>query len=393
MKTHRSVLHNVSSLAIAGALSCALTTGAIAAQPRISQEGSVTVVTQPSETARVDTVDYVNAKPIELPVAYDYSEELATNDLINSLLFGSPSGQPGFSRGNRGDGKTSPVFLGIPNAAAADGEGVAPAAFGTSNRPFSTARADGATGTTNKTYPWRAAGRLFATINGGSGTCSASLIKKGIVVTAAHCVSKFGANQLYTNIRFVPGYKKGQAPYGTWAASQVRVLASYFNGTDSCAARGIVCRNDVAVITVAAQNGKYPGTSTGWYGYGWNGYGFTGSGLTHITQLGYPSCLDNGTLMERNDAQGVKTASQSDNTVIGSLMCPGSSGGPWLVNFGAAPKLTGTTAGTDPAANFVIGTTSWVSGGTGKEMGASPFLTTNIAALVNSACSATPAAC
>ncbi|MBA3562488.1 MAG: trypsin-like serine protease [Gammaproteobacteria bacterium] len=285
-------------------------------------------------------MDYVNAKPIELPVAYDYSEEQATNDLVESLLYGSPSGTPGFSPGSKGDGKTRPVFLGAPDASAADAEGVAPAAFGSSNRPFSTARADGATGSTNKIYPYRASGRLFATINGGSGTCSGSLVKKGIVATAAHCVSKYGANQLYSNIRFVPGYKNGQAPYSTWAASQVRVLAAYFNGTDPCATPSIVCKNDVAVITLGAQNGKYPGTNTGWYGYGWNGFGCTNSGLTHITQIGYPSCLDNGTIMQRNDAQGVKTASQSDNTVIGSL-----------------------------------------------------FLSTNISAMVNAACAATPAAC
>jgi V8-like Glu-specific endopeptidase len=268
-----------------------------------------------------------------------------------------------------------------------------PAAFGTNNRPFTAARADGATVATNTSYPWRAAGRLFATIGGGSGTCSASLIKRGLVVTAAHCVSNFGTGQIYTSIRYVPGYRNGQAPYGTWAAARVWVLPSYLNGTDQCSQRGVVCRNDVAVLTLAPQGGRYPGTSTGWFGYGWNGNGFTGAGLTHITQLGYPSCLDNGNFMERNDAQGSVSASMAGNTVIGSLMCPGSSGGPWLINFGLPSALTGTTSGAQASANFVVGTTSWVSSNAVKDMGASPFTNTNIVALVNAACAATPAAC
>jgi V8-like Glu-specific endopeptidase len=393
MNAHRTALHHLASFAIASIVSCTAATAAIAAQPGVAQQGTVTVYMVPAAPAGVDTMDYVSARPIELPVAHSYSPEMATNDLIEGLLFGVPQGEPGFSPGGFGDGKTRPVNLGNPAPYIPDSADVTPAAAGASNRPFSTARADLYKGTTSKTYPYRAAGRLFATINGGSGTCSASLIKPGLVVTAAHCVSKFGANQFYSNIRFVPGYRKGAAPFGSWNASQVRVLASYLNGTDPCSQSGVICRNDVAVITLAAQNSKYPGTSTGWYGYGWNGHGFTSSGLTHVTQLGYPSCLDSGNYMERNDAQGLKSASHADNTVIGSLMCPGSSGGPWLINFGLPSKLTGTTAGTYPDPNFVVGTTSWVSLNTNKEMGASPFLSTNIVPLVNAACAATPHAC
>ena len=74
-----------------------------------------------------------------------------------------------------------------------------PQEWGTTNLPFSTARADGFTGTTNKTYPFRAAGKLFFTENGGSFVCSASLIGKGLVVTAAHCVADFGKNTFHTN--------------------------------------------------------------------------------------------------------------------------------------------------------------------------------------------------
>src|SRR4029434_8739657 len=82
-----------------------------------------------------------------------------------------------------------------------------------------------------------------------------------------------------------------------------------------------------------SPTGDYPGTATGWYGYGWNGFGFTANGLTQITQIGYTVCLDSGFLMERNDSFGFQSVSSANNTIIGSLMCSGASGGAWVGNF------------------------------------------------------------
>ena len=217
--------------------------------------------------------------------------------------------------------------------------------------------------------------------------CSASLLKRGIVVTAAHCVANFGAKQFYTNWQFIPGYRNGIAPFGTWTASGATVLTSYRYGTDSCAVSGVVCTNDVAVLQMAPQSGAYPGTSTGWYGYGYNGWGFTPSGQTHITQIGYPAGLDSAAYMERNDSYGYKSAGNSNNTIIGSLMDGGSSGGPWIANFGYAPTLTGVTAGSYPNANIIVGVTSWgYTNSDVKQQGASPFLSTNIGTLINAVC-------
>ncbi|MFZ1427932.1 MAG: hypothetical protein WAS21_14300, partial [Geminicoccaceae bacterium] len=184
------------------------------------------------------------------------------------------------------------------------------------------------------------------------------------------------------------------APYGTWTARSATVLTSYFNGTDSCAVRGVVCQNDVAVITLNAQGGAYPGTTTGYLGYGWNGYSYNSSGQVLINQLGYPVALDSGALMERTDSQGFTSASNSNNTVMGSLQTGGSSGGPWAVNLGIAPSLNGTSFGTGANHNIVVGVTSWGYVSTAiKQQGASRFTTSNITVLVNAACSATPAAC
>lgn len=390
-----SYLKTVSSLAIASVLSYSAGTDVLAAQPGVSKRGTVTVYTVPrAKPGAGAEIDYVNAVPMELPIAAGYSEEQAQDDLVSALLESpQPLGKPGHSQGWEGDGKKRPVHLGVPAAPAVDADEVAPAAFGTSSLPFSTARADLNTGKTNTIYPYRASGKLFFVDGTESFICSASLIKKGIVVTAAHCVAAFGQNRLFQNFSFVPGYRNGAAPFGSWTAKQVYVLTTYLNGTDPCAQSGVICKDDIAVIALNAQGGAFVGTNTGWYGYNWNGFGFTGNGLTHITQIGYPGCLDNAALMERNDAQGMKSTGQSNNTVIGSLMCGGSSGGPWLVNFGTPPALTGTTAGTAATANTVVGVTSWQSSTSVKQMGASPFLNTNITTLVNTACAAFPVNC
>jgi V8-like Glu-specific endopeptidase len=328
---------------------------------------------------------------MELPSAPRRSDAEAREDLIHALTSPPVLGTPGHAPDARGDGTTSPVSLGVP----APASGVISDEFGTNNHPFSTARADLVPTATNTSYPYRAAGKLFFNIGSSTFVCSASLIKRGVAVTAAHCVANFGKKQFYSNWQFDPGYRNGTAPYGTWTVKSAIVLSSYLNGTDPCATAGVVCRDDVAVLLLnASGSGGYPGTATGWYGYGWNGYGFTGSGQTQISQIGYPVCLDNGALMERNDSNGFQSSSNSNNTIIGSLMCGGSSGGPWLVNLGVRPSLTGTAPGSAPGPNTVVGVTSWGFSNTGpKEQGASPFLSGNIVTLVKAACSAVPAAC
>jgi V8-like Glu-specific endopeptidase len=399
MSANKSNTNGALAWAAVSILACAVSTTAVAAPPSIQRVGSVTIATFPDvqPLSAGDPVDYVNARPLPLPIAAGFSEAAAQADLIAALASPAarPTSLPVFVRGSTGDGQARPVYLGKPNRGAIEDE-YAPQEFGTTNHVFSTARADGYTGSTNQIYPYRASGKVFFTKPGVSGTfiCSASLIKKGVVVTAAHCVSEFGANRFYTNFRFVPGYKNGNAPYGTWAARTVFVLTAYLNGSDPCSVAGVICRDDVAVVVLAPQGSSLPGTNTGWYGYGYNNAGFNPSGQAHITQIGYPACLDNGALMERNDSQGFKSAAHTNNTLLGSLMCGGSSGGPWLVNFGRRPTLTGTTSGSSPQVNTVVGVTGWGSTSTGpKQMGASPFLNTNIQNLVTAACNPNPAHC
>jgi V8-like Glu-specific endopeptidase len=275
---------------------------------------------------------------------------------------------------------------------------LAPQQFGTAGLPYTTSQVNAFGDDTDVHYPFRAAGKVFYNNQlGQTFVCSAALIKRAIVVTAAHCVAEFGARLFFSNWQFVPAYNNGQAPFGVSAARQAFVVPSWFDGTDPCAGGpGIACPNDVAVVTLnPLSGGDYVGSLTGWLGVGADGYGFTPSSTTQVTQLGYPSALDGGAVMERNDSLGYVDPSMSYNTIIGSLMTGGSSGGPWVLNLGRPPSLSGTNYGQAAEPNLVVGVTSWgvVAPDDVKAQGASPFASSNVFALLAAACTATPSAC
>jgi V8-like Glu-specific endopeptidase len=273
---------------------------------------------------------------------------------------------------------------------------VVPQEYGSaSDHPFTTSRVDLAGNTPSKSYPYRAAGKIYFNDGVDTFVCSGALIKKGLIVTAAHCVAEFGQNRFYSGWQYIPALSGKKKPYGTWLVTTAWVPASYLDGTASCSDPPVVCENDIAILVVKPKGKVYPGKMTGWFGYGWDGFGFTPTGLTLVNQLGYPTSHDNGLLMQRTDSQGFVSAVDSFNTVWGSRQTGGSSGGPELVNLGMASVLgEGVLPGVDADGNTVIGVTSWgYTDDVTKEQGASPFTSGNIPTLIDSACAAAPAAC
>jgi hypothetical protein len=231
--------------------------------------------------------------------------------------------------------------------------------------------------------PYRYTGKLWMRFGSSWFVCSASLVKKGVVVTAAHCVHNYGQGQagFANEVRFHPANYvsnvNGGGPFGYYTGATWRVPTPYFNGTDTCqsGAIGVVCNNDIATVTLNPKNGVYAGNAMGgWNGYAWNGYSYLATPVfgnhtvAQITQLGYPVALDGGAQMLRGDSYGKYIAlagangKQLRNTQLGSAMTGGSSGGPWIVNFGTVPAVTGGASLGNPAStqrNVIVGVTSW----------------------------------
>lgn len=358
-----------------------MTTGALAADD---------VVLKPAKSA---TIDYANAKAMPLPTATNAPATIAAATAKAAVA----SGPSGATAGFVGNGKTSPVTFPAPKTPVATDGGFSSQAYGTSKHPYTTALADASGLRVTSAYPYSAAGKLFFKEGTDSYVCSASLIKRGLVVTAAHCVMQYGSKTYYTGHVFVPGYYESgstaYAPFGQWKAAAIVAPSAYFNGTDVCAdgATGVVCQNDVAVIALKSQSSAYPGTKTGYFGYAYGTYSYADNKTAQITQLGYPVALNYGGRMERTDSTGFVDSTAVNNTVIGSQQTGGSSGGPWLVNFGMAPTITGDAgAGQEAARNRVVGVTSWgYTNSAVQEQGASLFTSTNIAALVSRICNST----
>lgn len=225
----------------------------------------------------------------------------------------------------------------------------------------------------SSTFPYRAVGRLTFSDGTGSYICSASLIRRSVIVTAAHCVQEFGSGaSFYSNWQFTPGYynagTKAVQPYGVWNWGQAVVAASWSSGSDT--GTGDARDNDLAVIVLQKdRKGEFIGDLTGYLGYGWNNPSFVSSSKTgnlavaEVSTLGYPCLLDACKIMQRTDGPTYLTqVGPALQYWQGSNFTGGSSGGPWVVNFKSQDPVfyNGAGAGVDPGL-AVIGVTSWGS--------------------------------
>lgn len=323
-------------------------------------------------------------KPIDIPPGriLPESEVLAAKPMVNRLR--SPDTSRVMAE------TSSEAYVGIPGVMTQDGPvdvlDSAQRAYGTFGVPYTTTRvqegAGPASGATNAnrlstTAPYRQVGKLTFTTQSGNAFCSASVIRRGIIVTAAHCYQDFGSNTAFTNFQFRPGHYGATGattaqlqPYGVWSPFRTARAATWASGTDrGC---GSARENDLALMAIRKDSqGRFIGDRTGWFGYGWNNYSFvtspkTGNLLTAaVSTLGYPALMDSGRIMQRADGPTYTTTLCSSPTKQlwqGSNFTGGSSGGPWVVNFSQVdPVLSGgAVPGTD-SIRAIIGVTSWGS--------------------------------
>ncbi|WP_132807427.1 trypsin-like serine peptidase [Tepidamorphus gemmatus] len=338
------------------------------------------MILAPDPGAAQSTRD-IAASPIRL------SDGLVPEAGLNGPLGRAASRMPlaGTAELERTAGTASGAVLpGAPGASASSGsdaEAGSPGreAFGLSTAPYTTARvAVGQLGPSNTkartpvtSYPYRATGKIYARWGSSWYVCTASLVKKGVLVTAAHCIHEFGNRDAgwADEVIWIPANitQNRNGPYGVWRALRMYVPDPYFDGSDTCTQSGVVCNNDIATIVLQRRNGRFAGNILGWYAYGWNGFSYRASAFlgntttVQITQLGYPAAFDRGYQMQRTDAVGWYVEDGDlRNTQIGSAQTGGSSGGPWLANFGTRPNVSAAASlGSASRSNVVVGVTSY----------------------------------
>ncbi len=271
--------------------------------------------------------------------------------------------------------------------------------------------------------PYRQTGKLFMDFGGALFVCSASVIESGLVLTAAHCVHDFGQGEagFADEVFFQPARHNDSLPYGTWNAVSIIIPSVYADGTDRCLpdAPGIVCENDVAILVMESQTNfrgaeQEIGDVVGQYGLYENDTGYIPLGgdgdlSAHLTELGYPSTGYTGVRMIQSESIAVQDSAFAlgpdtdyNQVVIGSNMTGGSSGGPWMHNFGTSEGYRGTPAEDDDR-NRVAAVTSWgFNDDSIKIQGASRFGNntafpaggpSNVQTLINFGCTFGPSKC
>lgn len=184
-----------------------------------------------------------------------------------------------------------------------------------------------------KIYPHKWVGRLSFSTAGGTSYCSATAISNNVMVTAAHCLYDSTSNVWYSNWVFTPGYRNGNAPYGTFPALQCWVLTSWVNLAGGYSINGWA-PHDVGVCKMGNNSaGVTLNAAVGWMGRSWNQ-----PYVRHYHDLGYPfrdynlNALPNaGQYLRTCVAESFQQAGEVRG--MGCDLGPGISGGPWMTGY------------------------------------------------------------
>jgi V8-like Glu-specific endopeptidase len=174
----------------------------------------------------------------------------------------------------------------------------------------------------------KTAGRVFFSYQGRTASCSGNAVtsaNKSTVITAGHCVKMEGA--WHTNWVFVPGYRDGQRPYGTWAASKTLSTPQWTASED--------INYDIGAAVVAPLDGKKLTDVVGGQGLAFN----TGYNKA-MYSFGFPAAAPyDGEKFIYCSGTTTRDFLLSRDHGLTCNMTGGSSGGPWFTQFSEA---TGT---------------------------------------------------
>jgi len=175
----------------------------------------------------------------------------------------------------------------------------------------------------------RAVGRVFFTLGGHDYACTGTAVvsrNRDTVATAGHCLNA-GPGAYARNWIFVPGYRNGSRPYGTWTARRLLAPTAWVRTGST--------QDDIGFAEVNRRGGRHLADVVGAMRIAFNqpvgAYVWAFGYPVGAPSLGRYVMYCRGTV--RRDPYG--TTAQG----LGCSMGGGSSGGPWLAG------LSGTTGG------------------------------------------------
>lgn len=322
---------------------------AVSAQVETAAAGPLSISnTESNVRALWSAADFANAQPMDLRAAINPA---AANETVATGV--SVSGSAGAPSLNLSPNYENMLY--DPDAAAPSLAPLleAPAAFGTSGLRFSSARNTPSTTATDSSNLPRRTGKLFfKNAAGSSFVCSASVIRHRLIATAGHCVhsGSGGSAGFHKDWVFVPAFRSGAAPYGTWTWTYAIVTGTWAGGGG-----GVPNAADYALIELADKPGplRIGANVTGFLGYA------TLSLLgNHAHMLGYPCNLDSCQIQHQVSA-GSGPANGSNTVIYGSDARGGSSGGPWIQNYGDAYTCSSGCVASLAGRNQLIAVTSY----------------------------------
>lgn len=328
------------------------------------------------------------AQELPLPIPAQRAEDLAPMSGAELQAAGaSLAGEPGGGAGNDAPDVQNSLFqakrLDRVEPKAMDESGIAgtsgaitPDAYGSFGAHFSSSRLVPRSARTS--YPFRAVGKLFFKKGTANYVCSAAVLKPRLILTAGHCVYDAVNRRWHSNLVFVPAYENGNAPYGSWVWNWAIVTGQWASGGG-----GVPNAADYAIVELRDQyifgGVRKLGHVTGWLGWQTNSLA-----SNHTKKLGYPCNHDSCQIMHQVDSQSFRTVSPN-NVMYGSDMRGGSSGGPWVQNFGT--PAAGQTGAYNSGLNRIVGVTSWGYTNTGPKVQGSSILNSTFTSILNTACS------
>jgi len=332
------------------------------------QAGAVEALTNPDEgeTASYWTPELLR-DALPLPRAAMDRDALATAAEQNEVAL------PAASHGARGDGRgpTAGIRPDLHNrlfdlddrAVSASSE----KANGSTGAYFTSARLIPQTADT--TFPYSTVGKLYFTIPGvGNRFCSGAVLRSRVVVTAAQCLHSGTSNPgFFTNFLFVPAYRSGLAPFGSWTWDYVVVNTTWSQGggtLPNAADYGMIEMDDQTINGVLRKIGAVTG---------FVGYQTLKLIPNHAHILAYASNFDGGERMHQVTAQSFRKV--SNNVEYGSDMRGGSGGGPLIQDFGDNAALV-----------RLIGVVSYYNNSTNIKTEGASIPDTRFTSLLNTVC-------